>query len=108
MGVGADAYPSSILVIPAKAGIHRADVPRIRISMDSRLRGNDERGGWRLLQRLKPQVFGQIAPLGVGLNNQPDLPRAVPLLDALLPLDGRLHRPVLLEPHQSLWRHSRA
>src|SRR6476646_80606 len=69
--------PSSA-VIPAKAGIHG------RLS-------------WKLPGDIRPQI----ASGWVLRVDQIQLPRAVPLLDPLFPFYCRLHRVVLLEPHQS-------
>jgi hypothetical protein len=63
------------------------------------------RGGPRAL--LDPYQFreleslrGKVFPLGIHLFDQPDLPRAVPLLEPLLPLNRLVHASVHLEVHE--------
>ena len=58
--------------------------------------------GTQLIQRLETKVAGEIAPLGITLLDQPQLPLPVPFLDALLALDCVLHGRMLFEPDQHL------
>ena len=52
----------------------------------------------------KPNILRKVAPPWIDLLDQPQLPRAVPLLDPLLALDCEFHCPMLLEPDEQLDR----
>jgi hypothetical protein len=48
------------------------------------------------------RLVRKILPLGIHLLDQPDLPRAIPLLESLLPLNRLVHFSVRLEVHEDM------
>lgn len=56
----------------------------------------------RSVQRLQPEILGEVAPVRIRPLDQLQLPRPVPFLDALFAEDRFFHRRMLLEPDQHL------
>ena len=59
-------------------------------------------GRFLLFQRLKPQILGQIAPVGIGGFDQIHLPWPVPVFQLLLSRNGQFHCAELFEINQPL------
>jgi hypothetical protein len=53
-----------------------------------------------LLQRIKPQILGQISPLRIVTFKQRQFPITLPGLDLFLTGDGAFHAAVLFEPDE--------
>src|SRR5262245_30104915 len=70
--------------------------------MDSGLRRNDGSGWGELVGRAAGHVEPEVAPVGIGLLDQTNLPGAMPFLDLLLANDGGLRSLVRLVPDQAL------
>src|SRR5690348_5535145 len=81
-------------VVPAKAGTQVWRFKKANASVVPAKAGTQV---WLL-----EDVGDQIRPKRVGLLYQFQLPRAAPLLDIFLPLDGVKHRVMQLEVHQSI------